>query len=177
LEVQNMKIAGATKAGIGMLLLGALFLWVGTGIVLAQDLMVYPAKGQSSDQTEKDKFECYSWAKGQTGFDPMAMPTATRPAPQSSGASTAGGAVKGGAGGALGGLAIGAIAGNAKRGAAIGAASGALFGGARSHNQKKQDEQAQQQWANEQASNYARQRSEYNRAYAACLEGKGYSVK
>ena len=39
--------------------------------VQAQEIMVYPAKGQSSDQMEKDKFECYSWAKGQTGFDPM----------------------------------------------------------------------------------------------------------
>ena len=42
--------------------------------VWSQDLVVYPAKGQSNDQMEKDKFECYSWAKGQTGFDPMAMP-------------------------------------------------------------------------------------------------------
>jgi hypothetical protein len=172
-----MNIAGATKAGIGILLFGASLMWVGTGVACAQDLMVYPADGQSNDQMEKDKFECYSWAKGQTGFDPMATPAATRPAPQSSGASTAGGAVKGGAAGAVGGLAIGAIAGNSKRGAAIGAASGALFGGARSNSQKKRDEQAQQQWANEQASNYARQRTEYNRAYSACLEGKGYSVK
>ena len=39
--------------------------------VQAQEIIVYPAKGQSNDQMEKDKFECYSWAKGQTGFDPM----------------------------------------------------------------------------------------------------------
>ena len=48
---------------------------------VAQDLMIYPAKGQSQDQMEKDKFECYSWAKGQTGFDPMEMPKATAPPP------------------------------------------------------------------------------------------------
>ena len=29
--------------------------------------MIYPAKNQSNEQTEKDKFACYSWAKGQTG--------------------------------------------------------------------------------------------------------------
>ena len=46
-----------------------------------QDLIVYPAKGQSNDQMEKDKYECYSWAKGQTGFDPMQTPTATSPPP------------------------------------------------------------------------------------------------
>ena len=173
-----MKRSSKTRAVIATLLFGALLLWVGTGVVFAQqDLIVYPAKGQSQDQMEKDKYECYSWAKGQTGFDPMAMPTATRPAPKSSGASTAGGAVKGGAAGALGGLAIGAIAGNSKKGAAIGAASGALFGGARSHSQKKHDEEAQKAWENEQVNNYARGRNEYNRAFGACLEGRGYTVK
>jgi len=49
--------------------------------VQAQEIIVYPAKGQSSDQMEKDKFECYTWARDQTGFDPMQMPTATSPAP------------------------------------------------------------------------------------------------
>jgi len=33
--------------------------------------IIYPAKGQSQQQMEKDKYECYTWAKGQTGFDPM----------------------------------------------------------------------------------------------------------
>jgi len=39
-----------------------------SGFALAQELMIFPAKGQSEDQMEKDKFECYSWAKKQTGF-------------------------------------------------------------------------------------------------------------
>ena len=67
------------------------------GALMAQELIIYPAKGQSQEQMEKDKFECYSWAKNQTGFDPMQMPTATAPPPskQASG-STAGGVVKGG---------------------------------------------------------------------------------
>jgi hypothetical protein len=47
----------------------------------------------------------------------------------------------------------------------------------RSHRQQKQDEQAQQQWANQQANQYQQKRSAYNRAYSACLEGKGYTVK
>ena len=32
-------------------------------VTVAQDFYAYPAKGQSSEQTEKDKFECYGWAK------------------------------------------------------------------------------------------------------------------
>jgi hypothetical protein len=34
------------------------------------DLIVYPANGQSKDQQAADQYECYNWAKGQTGFDP-----------------------------------------------------------------------------------------------------------
>lgn len=40
-------------------------------VSFAQDPIVYPSKGQDAQQTEKDKFECYSWVKGETGFDPM----------------------------------------------------------------------------------------------------------
>ena len=45
------------------------------------DLMIFPAQGQSNEQTEKDKFSCYGWAKQQTGFDPMALPTTSTPPP------------------------------------------------------------------------------------------------
>ena len=172
-----MRTFGRTKTVIRTLLFAAGILSLVAGVALAQDPIVYPAKGQSEKQMEKDKYECYSWAKKQTGFDPMATPTATRAAPPSSNASTAGGAVKGGAVGALGGLAIGALAGNSKKGALIGGGSGALIGGVKSHNEQKRSKQAQQQWANEQANNYAGKRHEYNRAFGACLEGRGYSVK
>ena len=47
--------------------------------VFADDMYVYPQKGQSNKQMEKDKYECYGWAKKKTGFDPMAAPTATAP--------------------------------------------------------------------------------------------------
>jgi hypothetical protein len=87
--------------------------------VWSQDLVVYPAKGQSNDQMEKDKFECYSWAKEQTGFDPMAMPQATAPPPKQE--AQKGGVGRGALRGGAVGLAVGAIGGDAKRGAAIGA--------------------------------------------------------
>ena len=119
----------------------------------AQEIIVYPAKGQSNDQMEKDKFECYSWAKGQTGFDPMEMPKATAPPPSKKAtSSTAGGAVKGGVGGGLLGAGVGAIAGGkkgAKKGVVIGGLSGGAIGGIRSSSQQKQDRQAQKQWEQE----------------------------
>jgi hypothetical protein len=34
------------------------------------DLFVYPKNGQSAEQQARDKFECHSRAKDQTGFDP-----------------------------------------------------------------------------------------------------------
>ena len=37
---------------------------------MQQDLIIYPKSGQSKDQQAADQFECHTWAKGQTGFDP-----------------------------------------------------------------------------------------------------------
>jgi hypothetical protein len=91
------------------------------------DVFIYPEKGQSQEQMEKDKFECYNWAKGQTGFDPMEVPTATAPPPQQE--AQKGGVGRGAARGALVGVTAGAIADDAGKGAAIGAATGALVGG------------------------------------------------
>jgi hypothetical protein len=151
------------------------------GTTFSQELMIYPANGQSQDQMEQDKFQCYSWARQQTGFDPMQAPTATAPPPAPKAqSSTAGGAVKGGVGGALLGAGVGAIAGGskgAKKGAGIGALSGGVLGGARSHNQQQQDQRARDQWEREQTQQYASNRSAYNRAYSVCLEGRGYTVR
>ena len=133
-----------------------------------QEPIVFPAKGQSEKKMESDKYYCYSWAKGQTGFDPMQVPTATAAPPP-----TKGGALKGAAGGAAVGAAIGAIAGDAGKGAAIGAASGGIVAGAR----KQKSNKEQQQYAQQQAAGYEQRRGEYNRAWGACMEGKGYTVK
>lgn len=135
----------------------------------AAEPIIYPAKGQSQDQMEKDKYSCYSWAKGQTGFDPMQAPA---PA-QTQAAAPQGGAVRGAARGAAVGAAAGAIAGDAGKGAAIGAAAGGTGGAIKKRaGQKEQQAQAQQQ-----AAAADQKRAEYNRAWGACLEGKGYTVK
>jgi hypothetical protein len=143
--------------------------------VLSQELIIFPKEGQSQQQMEQDKFTCYSWAKAQSGFDPMQAPQASSPSPQQQ--ASQGEVVKGAARGALLGVTIGAIAGDAGKGAAIGAASGGLLGGMRSTNQKRQQQQAQEQWAQQQAQAYNQKRNTYNRAYGACLEAKGYTVK
>jgi len=139
-----------------------------TAVCDAQELIVYPSQGQAADQMEKDKYECYQWSRQQTGFDPMQPATAQTPAPQQKG-----GALRGAAGGALMGAAVGAIAGDAGEGAAIGAASGGIIGGAR----RRQSTKSQEQLAQQEQAGYEQQRSQYDRAWSACMEGRGYTVK
>jgi len=74
-----------------------------SGSAFAQDPIIFPAEGQSEEQMEKDKFSCYQWAKNETGFDPMKVPTASTPPPQQQ-----------------------AKGGGAGRGAVVGAGAGAL---------------------------------------------------
>lgn len=155
--------------GKNWLLIGLLIFFC-SGNPLAQDMMIYPKEGQDKDQQELDEFQCYGWAKDQSGFDPMAVPTATAPPPEQEAAK--GGLVRGAAGGA----AVGAII-DGGDGAAKGAAAGAVLGGMRRNSQNRSQAQKQQNWEQEQAQQYAAKRNSYNRAYAACLEGRGYTVR
>lgn len=132
--------------------------------------MIYPNNGQDDAQQEKDNYECYSWAKGQSSFDPMAPPTTTQPPPQQQ-------AKRGGlARGALRGAAIGGII-DGSDGAKTGAAAGAVVGGIRRADQNRNQAQQQAQWEQQQAGQYQAGRDSYNRAFSACMEGRGYSVK
>jgi hypothetical protein len=137
-------------------------------VVLAQKPIVYPAKGQSSQQQKNDDKACLKWAKENTGIDPA---SASAPAPQQTGPAVGGGErARGAARGAVGGAVIGGIAGDAGTGAAAGAAAGTMAGGARARqNQRAQNEQAKQQ--QQDALNT------YYRAYGACMEGRGYTIK
>lgn len=125
------------------------------GAALAQ-MYVYPEKGQSAEQQQRDQGECHSWAVQQSGFNPGA--------PQVSGAPQ-GGAVRGAARGAAAGAVVGAITGDAGKGAAAGAAGGALLGAMR-----RRDQQREQQAQTRQGMDG------YNRAFSACMQGRGYSV-
>lgn len=140
----------------------------------AAKVMVYPSNGQSAEQQKADEGACLSWASEQTGFDPTApfQPTSAPPPQQAPTTNAAKGAFRG----ALGGLAIGAIAGDAGKGAAIGAGTGMLFGGVRQQNQMQQSAAQQDAWAQQQAAQYQQSQDDFNRAYATCLQGRGYTV-
>lgn len=121
-----------------------------TSASLAQAQQVYPAQGQSSAQQATDEQECSNWATSQTGYRP-------------SGSSSSGGivsdtALRGAARGAGIGAIGGLIGGNAGTGAAIGATVGGISGGIRNQEEKGH-------------------RKEFERAFAACMQGRGYSVK
>ena len=139
-------------------------------LALAQDLVIYPSQGQDEEQQDADEYKCYGWAKNRSGFDPMATPRATKPPPRKK-------APKGGLGrGAVGGALIGGILGGSS-GAKKGAGAGAVMGGVRRADQKRQQRQAEDQWAKDQARQYEQNRSQYNRNFAACMEGRGYTVR
>ena len=136
---------------------------------------VYPQKGQSAEQQQKDEYECQSWAVQQTGYDPMAA-AQTAPAssaPANTGAQPGSG-LRGAAKGAMVGGVIGAIDDDAGKGAGIGAAAGAVAGRSQS---RRQQASAQQQTQQQAAAQQQGQQDAYLRAKATCLEAKGYSVK
>ena len=131
-----------------------------------QQLYIYPQRGQSFDQQAVDKAECQRWATEQTGYNPATPP----PPPMA--AAPQGGMFRGAFGGAALGAIGGAIGGDGGKGAAIGAGVGGLFGSFR-RMRAMEEEQAQM-------ASYHAQTSQatggFNRAYGACLRGRGYSV-
>jgi len=136
----------------------------------AAQSFVYPAKGQSPDKQKKDEGECHTWAVQQSKYDPANPPPAPVTTAQPN--TTATGTTKGaGARGAARGAVVGeVIADDASTGAAVGAAA------ARGQSRRQNNAAAQQQ------TQAATQQSQagmanYQKARAACLEGRGYTVK
>ncbi|MCL1635599.1 hypothetical protein M2650_13305 [Luteimonas sp. SX5] len=124
----------------------------------AQKPSAYPGKGQSAQQQAKDDEQCLAWAKQSTGIDPAAVANA-QPAPT------------GPQGERLRGAARGAVVGEiVADDAGAGAAVGALAGGRRARvNQAARAQQAD--------ASKAQAMDTYYRAYGACMQGRGYSVK
>ena len=141
------------------------------GISVSLGLYVFPSNNQSAAQQEADETACFSWAKQQTGYDPMNPTVAVGAEVDRSADGTA---VVGAAGGAAAGAAIGAIAGDAGKGAAI----GAVVGGIRGRRAKVVGDERQQQANNQAAAQESKRLADnYNKAFAACMEGRGYTVK
>ena len=137
------------------------------------DLIIYPAKGQSAQQLDRDRYECHRWAVEQTGFGPSnpsaAAPATSDVAPPREpvlGRGSQPNAVRGGARGAALGAAGGAIAGDAGKGAAVGATFGALRGAMR-----RRDRQSNESSANTTAGSSSTASTAYNRAMSAVLRG------
>ena len=129
---------------------------------------VFPAKGQTPTQQKSDEAACHTWAVQQTGFDPAKPP----PPPPAKPPTTATGTTPGaGVGGAVKGAVVGeVVGGDAGTGAAVGAM--AARGQSRRQNAAAAKSATQQQQATTQ-----QQQAGFSKARAACLEGKGYTVK
>lgn len=140
----------------------------------------YPTKGQSKEQQDRDRYECYRWAVKQTGFDPGQAQLAphqrievTPAAPP--GSDTAAGAVTG--------AVVGSMLSSPRDsgfGMVFGALYGAMIGAASDQERQQQAAQVQQQYDARDSQRYARlekQSRDYQRAMTACLEGRGYTVR
>ncbi len=159
-----------------LIVLQPLLLFALVGSALGQQFYIYPTQGQSLEQLNQDRYQCHTWAVQQTGFDPTRPQTAyNAPPPQQE--APQGGLLRGAGRGAAIGAIGGAIGGNAGKGAAIGAAAGALFGGIRRRDQRRRQEDQRRQYEQQQRAAVNQQQSSYNRALAACLNGRGYQVR
>jgi len=139
--------------------------------IVAAEPVAYPMKGQSFDKQNRDEYECHGLAQKETGVDPVAV------AEQATAASKSASSGKPGPGSALGGAGMGAMRGAAEgdagAGALHGAGMGRLIAVIRSRRQMEQQKQA---GAAENA-DLRGQLDKYDRAYAACMTGRGYEVK
>ena len=136
------------KSIVITVLMGLAMTTINIGSVMAQ--YVYPQQGQSPQQQQRDESECSSWAMQQTGYQPSASSS-------SDGGVISDRALRGAARGAGVGAIGGAIGGSAGTGAAVGAAVGGITGGIRNHDEKAA-------------------RKEFEKAFIACMKGRGYSV-
>jgi len=134
-------------------------------------LFVFPSNDQDKEQQDTDEMACYKWAKEQSGVDPINPPEIQA---EEVDRSVDGTAVRGAARGAAAGAAIGAIAGDAGQGAAIGAVAGGLRG---RRAKVVGDEMEQQQNNAAAAAQEEEMMNNFKKAFSACMEGKGYTVK
>lgn len=137
----------------------------------------YPLQGQNDSQQDRDRYECYSWAVRQTGFDPSrheapveqrAAVVPSRSPGQAIGAAAAVGAVIG---------AIAAGPGNTAEGAVVGAMAGTVVGSAAAAAERNDAGRASRYRPARSDRRFDQQAGEFRRAMSACLEGRGYSVK
>jgi hypothetical protein len=128
-------------------------------------LEVQGQRGQSLEQTRRDRYECHNWAVEQTGESPAAAPIAQQAANEDKRALRRERVGRALMGAAIGGT-IGGLFGDhhePNESVLAGAAVGAGFGAATAGAGRKDAEEPEGP-------------SDYLRALTACLEGRGYSV-
>ena len=162
---------GKQKGLTALVLTGSI---VVSPLMAAAQVFIYPSRGQSPQQEQFDKGQCYAWATQQSGFDP-ANPQVYTPPPPPAGPPQ-GGLFRGAAGGAAMGAVGGAIGGDAGKGAAIGAAVGGVFGLMRRARWAGEQQQQQESYQAAQQSAMAQGHAAYNRAFSTCMTGRGYTV-
>ncbi len=145
------------------------------------DVYAYPTNGQTVDQQNRDRYDCFQWAIQQTGFDPSApnipphdrIQVVTGPPAVPPGAGVATGAVTG--------AVLGALVSrprDAGAGALVGAVLGGVLGGAAESAQNQQAAQAQTVVVDrQQNAQLERKAGDFKRAAGACLEARVYSVR
>ena len=145
------------------------------------EVYFYPTKGQSKEQKERDRYECYLWAKDQTGLDPSAPTLAPHQRVRVEPVQPTGEEVKAGA---IAGAVLGAVVaepGEEAEGAVKGAIAGAIVGAASEQAKVEQarriEAQRQAQLDAAHAARLEQQASNYRRAMSACLKGRGYEVR
>lgn len=144
---------------------------VGKSPAQLMGVYVFGKNSQKAATQSADEMECFNSAKAASGYDEsMASAAAPGPAP----APKKGGVVGHTVGGAAKGAVIGAVAGDAGKGAKIGATVGVLKGAG----QKRQANAAQaQQQTQAQEQKKSAALAELKRAFSACMDARGYSVK
>jgi len=145
------------------------------------NIYAYPMNGQTAEQQDRDRYDCYQWAIQQTGFDPSSPSIPPHERIQVVGGPPAVPPGAGVATGAVTGAVLGALVSrprDAGAGALIGAVLGGVLGGVA---ESAQDQQAAQ--ANtvvvqrQQTAQLERKAGDFKRAAGACLEARGYSVR
>ena len=140
----------------------------------------YPASGQDAARQDRDRYECYLWARRQTGYDPSLPRQDGGPPVQVVAVPPPGtGIVAGAATGAVIGAAV-SHPWDAPEGAAVGAIAGAVIGAVADASRQQQaeriaaaeDARRAQAAAQSDAVVFA-----YREAMKSCLTGRGYSVQ
>lgn len=145
------------------------------------EVYAYPQAGQTPERQRRDRYECYNWSVEQTGFDPGRLPANSTapmvrvqpdpPAGHDTAVLAATGAI------------IGAAVSNphnAGAGAAVGAVVGAITGAASDsarQDEARRIEDSENARISSNQERINRRAEEYRRAFAACMEARGYAIR